>query len=75
MLDTGTGPAREHHAVVVLGGLGNIFGTLVGGVVLGVLQSLGGVMFGDGYRDLVGLLVLLIVLAFRPQGLMGRKGI
>lgn len=62
-------------AIVVLGGLGNIFGTLVGGVVLGVLQSLGGVMFGDGYRDLVGLLVLLIVLALRPQGMMGRKGI
>jgi branched-chain amino acid transport system permease protein len=61
-------------AIVVLGGLGNIFGTLVGGIVLGVLQSLGGVAFGDGYRDLVGLLVLLLVLALRPTGIMGRKG-
>jgi branched-chain amino acid transport system permease protein len=61
-------------AIVVLGGLGNIFGTLVGGIVLGILQSIGGVMFGDGYRDMVGLLVLLLVLAIRPTGIMGRKG-
>lgn len=56
-------------AVVVLGGLGNIFGTLVGGVVLAALQSLGGVVFGDGYRDLVGLIMFLLVLTFRPQGI------
>ena len=61
-------------AIVVLGGLGNIFGTLVGGVVLGILQSIGGVLLGDGYRDLVGLLVLLVVLAIKPTGIMGRKG-
>ncbi|HYD95906.1 MAG TPA: branched-chain amino acid ABC transporter permease [Noviherbaspirillum sp.] len=70
-----SGPAYllNAFAIVVLGGLGNVFGTLVGGVVLGVLQSVGGVAFGDGYRDLVGLLVLLIILGLCPQGLMGRK--
>jgi len=61
-------------AIVVLGGLGNIFGTLVGGLLLGVLQSLGGLILGDGYRDLVGLVLLLLMLALRPQGLLGRKG-
>jgi len=55
---------------VVLGGLGNILGTLIGGITLGVLQSIGGVMLGDGYRDLVGLALFLVVLAFRPQGLL-----
>jgi branched-chain amino acid transport system permease protein len=61
-------------AVVVLGGLGSISGTLLGGIVLGVLQSLGGAVFGDGYRDLVGLVVFLIVLAIRPAGLLaGRR--
>jgi len=60
-------------AIVVLGGLGNILGTLIGGVTLGVLQSLGGVVLGDGYRDLVGLVVFLIVLALRPQGLLSGK--
>lgn len=57
-------------AIVVLGGLGNVLGTLVGGLTLGVLQSLGGVVLGDGYRELVGLAAFLLVLAFRPTGLL-----
>jgi len=57
-------------AVVVLGGIGNIFGTLVAGIVLGLLQSLGAVIFGDGYRDLVGLVLFLLALALRPQGIV-----
>jgi branched-chain amino acid transport system permease protein len=57
-------------AVVVLGGIGNIFGTLVAGIVLGLLQSAGAVLLGDGYRDLVGLLLFLVVLALRPQGIV-----
>jgi branched-chain amino acid transport system permease protein len=60
-------------AVVVLGGIGNIFGTLVAGLVLGVLQSLGGVVFGDGWRDFVGLALFLAVLALRPQGIVAGR--
>jgi branched-chain amino acid transport system permease protein len=56
-------------AVVVLGGIGNIFGTLVAGIALGLLQSLGGVLFGDGWRDFVGLVLFLLALALRPQGM------
>jgi len=56
-------------AVVVLGGVGNIFGTLIAGVSMGLLQSLGAVWLGDGYRDLVGLVLFLVVLAVRPQGI------
>jgi branched-chain amino acid transport system permease protein len=59
-------------AVVVLGGLGNVLGALVGGIALGVLQSLGGLAFGDGYRDLVGMALFLLVLAFRPEGVLAR---
>jgi branched-chain amino acid transport system permease protein len=59
-------------AVVVLGGLGNVLGTLIGGLALGVLQSLGGLALGDGYRDLVGMAVFLGVLAFRPAGIWAR---
>jgi branched-chain amino acid transport system permease protein len=59
-------------AVVVLGGLGNVLGALVGGIALGVLQSLGGLAFGDGYRDLVGMALVLLVLAFRPEGVLAR---
>ncbi|UJW79438.1 branched-chain amino acid ABC transporter permease [Hydrogenophaga sp. SL48] len=56
-------------AVVVLGGVGNIFGTLIAGIAMGLLQSLGAVVFGDGYRDLVGLVLFLLALALRPQGI------
>lgn len=61
-------------AIVVLGGLGNVFGTLIGGVTLGTLQSLGGLTFGDGYRDVVGMAVFLLVLTFRPDGFASRGG-
>ena len=57
-------------AIIVLGGLGNVLGTLFGGVVIGVLQSLGGLTLGDGYRDLVSLVLFLAVLAIRPQGFL-----
>lgn len=56
-------------AVVVLGGVGNIFGTLIAGIAMGLLQSVGAIVLGDGYRDLVGLVLFLVVLALRPQGI------
>jgi branched-chain amino acid transport system permease protein len=56
-------------AVVVLGGIGNIFGTLLAGLGMGLAQSLGAVLLGDGYRDLVGLILFLLALALRPTGL------
>jgi branched-chain amino acid transport system permease protein len=61
-------------AVVVLGGVGNIFGTLVAGIAMGLLQSLGAVVLGDGYRDLVGLVLFLLALALRPQGITSAGG-
>jgi branched-chain amino acid transport system permease protein len=60
-------------AIVVLGGLGNVLGTLAGGLMLGFLQSLGGLALGDGYRDLVGMALFLLVLAFRPDGFLARR--
>jgi len=60
-------------AIVVLGGLGNVLGTLFGGLALGALQSLGGLALGDGYRDLVGMALFLVVLALRPEGFARRR--
>lgn len=60
-------------AVVVLGGVGNILGTLFAGIAMGLLQSMGAIVLGDGYRDLVGLLLFLLVLSLRPQGI-GMRG-
>jgi branched-chain amino acid transport system permease protein len=60
--------------VVVLGGLGSVKGTLFGGLMLGVTESVGAAFFGDGYRDFIGFVLFLVVLSLRPQGLFGRAG-
>ena len=58
--------------VVVLGGLGSVKGTLLGALLLGVIESVGAAFFGDGYRDFIGFVAFLVVLSLRPQGLFGR---
>lgn len=58
--------------VVVIGGLGSMKGTFVGGLILALAQILGARVFGPGYQLLCGYVVLLIVLAVRPQGILGR---
>ncbi len=68
--DPASGPTRLLIAfeVIVLGGLGSLWGSLVGGIVLGVAQSIGG-QFDIAWQMLAGHIVFLIVLALRPQGL------
>jgi branched-chain amino acid transport system permease protein len=65
----------------VLGGIGNVAGAMVGGMLLGVVESLatgyigdltGGVL-GSNYRDIFAFLVLILVLVFRPSGLLGER--
>ena len=58
--------------VIVIGGLGSMKGTFVGGLILALAQILGARIFGPGYQLLCGYVVLLIVLAIRPQGILGR---
>ena len=60
--------------VVVLAGLGSIGGVIAAGILLGVTEALSAYAFGGEYRELVGLILFLIVLSFRPQGLFGGKG-
>jgi branched-chain amino acid transport system permease protein len=60
--------------VMVLGGLGSFVGTFVAGVLLGVTQSLTSLWLGGAYREMVALLLFLLVLVVRPQGLFGAKG-
>jgi branched-chain amino acid transport system permease protein len=57
---------------VVIGGIGSLWGTLVGGILLGVAQQFGA-HFNLEYQTLAGNALFLIVLAIRPQGLFGRK--
>jgi branched-chain amino acid transport system permease protein len=64
----------------VLGGIGNVAGAMLGGLLLGIIESLAAGyigdltdgVFGSNYRDVFAFLVLILVLVFRPSGLMGR---
>ncbi len=59
--------------VMVLGGLGSITGTFVGGIVLGMTESTAAMFIDGSYREIIGLILFLLVLIFRPQGLFGNK--
>lgn len=58
--------------VVIIGGLGNVLGTFIGGLILGLAQTISGYFMGTGIAMLFVYLAVLIVLALRPQGLFGR---
>ncbi len=61
-------------AIIVLGGLGSVRGTLIASLILGVVEAFGAVYLADFFdRDAIGFLFLIVVLMVRPQGLLGRK--
>ena len=59
--------------VAILGGLGNVTGAVVGGLALSFAESLGVFFFGPSYQEVIGFSIFLLVLVFRPYGLVGRK--
>jgi branched-chain amino acid transport system permease protein len=72
--DVGAFPAIKSYVIVVLGGMGSMPGSIIASLVLGVLESFGAVYISYAYRDTFGLIILILVLLARPQGLFGEKG-
>ncbi|AJK47481.1 MULTISPECIES: branched-chain amino acid ABC transporter permease [Burkholderia] len=74
-------PGMKAFTAAVLGGIGNLGGAMVGGVLLGLIEQLGagyignltGGVFGSNYQDVFAFVVLIIVLVFRPSGLLGER--
>jgi branched-chain amino acid transport system permease protein len=62
----------KSFAIAIIGGLDNPLGVIVGGLVLGIVESLTALYFGSTYRDVASFGVLLLVLILRPSGLLGR---
>jgi len=74
-------PGIKAFTSAVLGGIGNIPGAMLGGLFLGIVESVGPALFLDGLgirapyqlRDVIGFTMLLIMLIFRPQGILGER--
>jgi branched-chain amino acid transport system permease protein len=68
-------------SAAVLGGIGNLAGAVLGGLLLGVIESLGagyiggltGGVLGSNYQDVFAFFILILVLMFRPSGLLGER--
>ena len=74
-------PGLKAFSAAVLGGIGNIYGAMLGGILLGLIESLGagyigdltGGILGSQYQDIFAFVVLIIVLTLRPSGIMGER--
>ena len=74
-------PGLKAFSAAVLGGIGNIYGAMIGGIVLGIIESLGagyigdltGGFLGSHYQDIFAFVVLILVLTVRPSGIMGER--
>ncbi len=60
-------------AAVLLGGAGNVFGALIGGLIIGIGENLGTAIISPGYKDLIAFAVVVVMLLFRPRGLFAVK--
>lgn len=71
--ETGWTYLIKSFAVVLLGGTGSLFGSMIGGLVLGSTETLFGFYISSAYEDVVFFVTILVVLSVRPSGLFGRR--
>jgi branched-chain amino acid transport system permease protein len=71
--DMGFLPGIKSFTAAVLGGIGNLRGAMLGGLVLGIVESLAAGFLSSGYKDVVAFAILILVLIFRPGGLLGES--
>jgi branched-chain amino acid transport system permease protein len=63
----------KSFTAAVLGGIGNLKGALMGGIVLGLAENYGAAIFGGEWKDVIAFVLLLVVLMFRPTGILGES--
>ena len=64
-------PGIKAFTAAVIGGIGNLRGAMLGGFLLGIVESLASGFISNAYRDVIAFIVLVLVLIFRPGGLLG----
>ncbi|MFD1695862.1 branched-chain amino acid ABC transporter permease [Roseibium aestuarii] len=69
----GQGFVLVAFTIVVLGGMGSFVGALIGGLIIGVVEALGGLFLGESLGQIGIFLIFIVVLIFRPTGLLGHK--
>ena len=69
----GSTPMLKAFVVVILGGLGSVPGAVVGGLLLGMIESFTATMFGSLVSDILQLLLVILILLVRPSGLLGQR--
>ena len=72
--DHGTLLGLKGFCAAIIGGMGNIYGGFLGGLILGILETFTAGWGGSGYQDAVAFLILIILLLFRPSGLLRGTG-
>ncbi|MBW1700959.1 MAG: branched-chain amino acid ABC transporter permease [Deltaproteobacteria bacterium] len=74
-LDPYLGPSYTltSFIIVILGGMGSLLGAFIGGIIIGVAESLGAVLLVSSLKELVSFSILIVILLFRPQGLFGTR--
>jgi len=70
----GVGLTLKGFAAAILGGLLNPLGALIGGLTLGLLESLSLIVFPSGYKDIVAMAILILIMVLLPNGMLGRSG-
>jgi branched-chain amino acid transport system permease protein len=65
--------AAKAFAIVIVGGMGNLFGATLGGFILAFAEEIGVAYLSSGYRDAMGFLLVILILLFRPTGLFAHK--
>ena len=58
-------------AAVLLGGAGNVWGALLGGLFIGIAENIGVAFFSPGYKDFISFALIILLLLFRPSGIFG----
>ena len=71
--DMGEGLGTKAFFAAIIGGFNNSRGALLGGLIVGVCENLAAAYISPAYKDAVALIIFMVVIVFKPQGLLGRK--